>query len=201
MILIVYISSSLFWLVRITSRTGSLWYHCASILVTILCSFWYNKSKLFFVFQQPVLKQIFYFAVDGGYMPIVNAAPTFSQQKTYSCEWYVSYPTRHIATQNRCLQLIPYMGNTVRHQAKLVMYCYYKHQSANVAEHCHSAGHCLIHYGDVIMGTTASQITSLTIVCSTVYSGVDQRKYKSSASLAFVRGIHRDRWIPRTKGQ
>ena len=37
----------------------------------------------------------------------------------------------------------------------------------------------------------ASQITSLTIVYSTVYSGVDQRKYQSSASLAFVRGIHR----------
>ena len=43
------------------------------------------------------------------------------------------------------------------------------------------------------MGTTASQITSLTIVYSTVYSGTDQRKHQSSASLAFVRGIH---WRP-----
>ena len=33
--------------------------------------------------------------------------------------------------------------------------------------------------------------TSLTIVYSTVYSDADQRKYQSSASLAFVRGIHR----------
>ena len=41
------------------------------------------------------------------------------------------------------------------------------------------------------MGAIASQITSLTIVYSTVYSDVDQRKYQSSASLAFVRGIHR----------
>ena len=41
------------------------------------------------------------------------------------------------------------------------------------------------------MGTIASQITSLTIVYSTVYSDADQRKYQSSASLAFVRGIHR----------
>ena len=40
------------------------------------------------------------------------------------------------------------------------------------------------------MGTIVSQITSLTIVYSTVYSGADQRKYQSSASLAFVRGIH-----------
>ena len=47
------------------------------------------------------------------------------------------------------------------------------------------------HYSDVIMGAMASQITSLTIVYSTVYSGTDQRKRQSSASLAFVRGIQR----------
>ena len=41
------------------------------------------------------------------------------------------------------------------------------------------------------VGTIASQITSLTIVYSTVYSDADQRKHQSSASLAFVRGIHR----------
>ena len=57
------------------------------------------------------------------------------------------------------------------------------------------------HYIDVIMTTMASQFTSLTVVYSTVYSDADQWKHKSSASLAFVRGIHRGRWIPRTKGQ
>ena len=51
------------------------------------------------------------------------------------------------------------------------------------------------------MTTMASQITSHTVVYSTVYLDADQRKHQSSASLAFVRGIHRDRWIPRTKGQ
>ena len=51
----------------------------------------------------------------------------------------------------------------------------------------------LCHYNDVIMGTMAYQITSLTIVYSTVYSGADQGKHQSSASLAFVRGIHR--WL------
>ena len=49
-------------------------------------------------------------------------------------------------------------------------------------------------YCDVIMSTMESQITSLTIVYSTVYSGSDRRKHQSSASLAFVRGIHR--WPP-----
>ena len=43
------------------------------------------------------------------------------------------------------------------------------------------------------MGAMASQITSLTIVYSTVYSGVDQRKHQRSASLLFVWGIH---WLP-----
>ena len=42
-----------------------------------------------------------------------------------------------------------------------------------------------------IMGAIASQITSLTIVYSAVYSDTDQRKHQSSASLAFVWGIHR----------
>ena len=41
------------------------------------------------------------------------------------------------------------------------------------------------------MGAMVSQITSLTIVSSAVYSDADQRKHHSSASLAFVQRIHR----------
>ena len=48
-----------------------------------------------------------------------------------------------------------------------------------------------IHYCDVIMGAMASQLTSLTIVYATVYPDAYQRKHQSSASLAFVRRIHR----------
>ena len=47
------------------------------------------------------------------------------------------------------------------------------------------------HYNDVIMSTMASQITGVSNVCSTVGSGVDHRIHRSSASLVFVRGIHR----------
>ena len=46
-------------------------------------------------------------------------------------------------------------------------------------------------YSDVIMSVMASQITSLTIVYSTIHSGADQGKHQSSASLAFVWGIYR----------
>ena len=47
------------------------------------------------------------------------------------------------------------------------------------------------HYSDIIMSAMASQIICVLIVYSTVWSGADQRKHQSSASLAFVRGIHR----------
>ena len=46
------------------------------------------------------------------------------------------------------------------------------------------------HYSGVIMSMMASQNTVVSIVCSTVCSGAHQRKDQSSASLAFVRGIH-----------
>ena len=49
----------------------------------------------------------------------------------------------------------------------------------------------VLHYNDRIMTATATQITSVSIVCSTIGSDADQRKRQSSASLAFVRGIHR----------
>ena len=48
------------------------------------------------------------------------------------------------------------------------------------------------HYDDVKMGAIASQITSLIIVYSTVYSDRDKWKHQSSGSLALVWGIHRE---------
>ena len=47
---------------------------------------------------------------------------------------------------------------------------------------------CWLYYGDVIMGAIASQIISLTIVYSPVYSDADEIKHQNSASLAFVPG-------------
>ena len=49
------------------------------------------------------------------------------------------------------------------------------------------------HHNEVIMSAIASQITSVLIVYSTVCLGADQRKHQSSASLTFLRGIHR--WL------
>ena len=50
-----------------------------------------------------------------------------------------------------------------------------------------------INYNDVTMDAMVSQIASLTIVYSIIYSSADQRKHQNSLSLAFVRGIH---WCP-----
>ena len=47
------------------------------------------------------------------------------------------------------------------------------------------------HYYDVIMSGMASQIAGVSIVYLTFCSAVDEKKYQSSASMAFVRGIHR----------
>ena len=57
----------------------------------------------------------------------------------------------------------------------------------------------LWHYNDVIMGAMASRITGVSIFYSTLCLDVDPRKHQSSASVAFVRGIHLWQVIPLTK--
>ena len=52
-----------------------------------------------------------------------------------------------------------------------------------------------------IMSATASQIIGVSIVYPTVYSDADKKKHQNSASLAFVRGIHRSPVDSLTKGQ
>ena len=59
----------------------------------------------------------------------------------------------------------------------------------------------LIHYIDIKMGTMASQITSLTIVYSAVYSGADKKNIKAPPHWPLCGEFTGDRWILRTKGQ
>ena len=58
-------------------------------------------------------------------------------------------------------------------------------------KHSHNACPLRDHYIDVIMSAMASQVTSLTVVYSTVYSDADQKKYQSSASLVPVNSPHK----------
>ena len=107
----------------------------------------------------------------------------------FFCTHYTENPLWHIVFsmhdididwEHMCFSSVP-----IKHWVVIPMYAY----------------HDPCHYCDAIMGTVASQVTSLMIVYTTVYSDADQSKHQSSASLAFVWGIHRDRWITRTKGQ
>ena len=67
-------------------------------------------------------------------------------------------------------------------------YPFFSHDTTALSWHVQK----VCHYGDVIMGTIGYQITSLTIVDSTIYSDADKKKkHQSSASLGFVWGIHR----------
>ena len=59
----------------------------------------------------------------------------------------------------------------------------------------------LNHHNDVTMSTMASQITGVLIVCTTVCSGLDQRKCQSCASLGLWGESTGHRWIPLTKDQ
>ena len=95
------------------------------------------------------------------------------------------YRSRHPA---RCPRLTP-------DHCHLLRILLHRHQNWNHQDWSHvifadaSRISLYHHYGDVIMTTIASQVTSLTIVYSTVYSGADQSKHQSP------------RWIPRTNGQ
>ena len=74
----------------------------------------------------------------------------------------------------------------------------------NMKHDWEQTGHIIIikkHYGDVIMSAIASQITSLMIVYSTVYSGADQGKHQAVRHWPLLGEFPGDRWIPRIKGQ
>ena len=103
--------------------------------------------------------------------------------KQWSCRWFVTpWRSCDITVMTHCItaRLIHYILRNMHMFRALLRF------GTGCFAH--------MHYNDVIMGATSSQITSLTIVFSAVYSGADQRKHENSAALAFVRGIHR--WSP-----
>ena len=116
---------------------------------------------------------------------------------------------RHLTNLNRCLREDkndnPLDGYSQMYLGQLLLIKQFKITVVNlwiipdpiskflVQDHnCWAYGELLLkNYSDVIMSAMASQITSVSIVCSGVCSGADQREHQSSAWLAFVKGIHR----------
>ena len=100
---------------------------------------------------------------------------------------YVSWEFLHIVSETdfnlgRIVYICNEASNTNKEIRVTNVSCYYLNCFTRILQ--------CTHYGDVITGAIAFQITSLTIVSSNVYSDADQRKHQSPASLAFVRGIH-----------
>ena len=106
--------------------------------------------------------------------------------------WGQDYSLTRTATDYYGLQHVLILGSTrnkllLRHLVSTGLAGILPHTC--IAPTTHATG--TRHYSDIIKSTVASQITSLSIVYSTVYSDADQRNHLSSASLAFVQGIHR----------
>ena len=82
-------------------------------------------------------------------------------------------------------------GQYLKRKSKKRYHTYYRYVSFRDKLWVLFCGLSKGHYTDIIMSAVASQITCVLIIYSTVCSGADQREHQSSASLAFVRGIHR----------
>ena len=121
----------------------------------------------------------------------------------YGCVQYCSYHTGIYSEYEYILLL--YRGGvlTTRPNAMSVSgYIWMLHVSCVVWISTKSLRKTMFpHYGDVIMDAIASQITSLTIVYTVVYSDADQRNIKAPRHWPFCGEFTGDRWIPRTNGQ
>ena len=137
----------------------------------------------------------FYKALTHQYTPIPNA---ISRHVIQWNEWILIFPQIksmwNVILHKNCVSLV-HINRALQLQNKVyVITMPFSHIMTKYMYHtCTSndTNTSLLHYGDVIMTRMASQITSLAIVYSTVYSGADQSKHQSSASLAFVWEIHR----------
>ena len=121
---------------------------------------------------------------------IISIIKVISQLGPWFSIKMTSYQYRKSHHGDRTILRPSYLHNGISYTGKMTSLYWIKAQ-ADRKMVLLTAVYQIFHYCDVIMDTIAPQITSLMIVYSTVYSGADQRKHQSSASLAFVWGIHR----------
>ena len=123
-----------------------------------------------------------------GYIQTVNHIPTNMWITHDMCHYGSATGSKSLLTSHQTRSNMNPVGCSFPQPASK---CHYHDVTWESGRHTTGNSTTFSHYNDVIMGPMASQITSLTVVYSTVYSGTDQRKHQSSTSLAFVRGIHR----------
>ena len=117
---------------------------------------------------------------------------------------FITHNRTNNNTMSWCIRPLKKMRSLYTIHATYIISCYFISTDCVTSEiylcSKRMASSVPYHYNDVKMGAMAYHITSLTIVYSTVYSGENQSKHQSSASLAFVREI--ERWeVNRTDGQ
>ena len=87
------------------------------------------------------------------------------------CVKYGNNPSRALCAVERTRQDVPYFSSLIAKS--------WLNDPEDIGQYqrsLHATHPLILHYGDVIMDAIASQITSLTIVYSIVYSDADQRK-------------------------
>ena len=157
---------------RHDAHVTSLWFVCRMQM-------WIAGTAQPMVYYQHSPQQVF--AQDDQPPPSTNLWSGVEEWWHHNGEaWVTSYPVMAVITWNCC-----------RSQNKRVPW--FQSNDRN-------APYNFQQYSDVLTNAMASQLTGVLIVCPNVRSGTDQRKHQSSASLAFVRGIHRWRVYSPHKG-
>ena len=118
------------------------------------------------------------------WLPLTKFTHYSQKAFTIDHQWVLSYKSTlyyHVRVKLIFMKIrrpfVPYFGVWVKYViAMRLWWC---------------AMHFCNHYSDAIMSAMACQMTGISIVYWNVSSGADQRKHQSSASLAFMRGIHR----------
>ena len=104
--------------------------------------------------------------------------------------WYTEYVESILVNRTMCRAYV-LKESTIKMWCNSNMFPSWLNTSIILSAYAQLLIFTVLHYGDVIMRAMAFQITDVSIIHPTVCWGADQRKHQSSASLAFVRGIHR----------
>ena len=156
---------------------------------------WYHQVKtLFFYLNQCLSNYLMQCGITGEYQfqfsPWLDLSPNTCTLYEYAKQSFAG--KRYSLGSWMHIYMRLHASNIWRKMKWMVFsVCLESHWSTELVQRCRIEVCHLLPLEWRHNGTMASQITSLRIVYSTAYSGADQRKHQSSASLAFVWGIHR----------
>ena len=126
--------------------------------------------------------------IDGLVWDCSNSSASAMEMKSFDI-FFVVCLNKYFTTQSSCLSF-PRSWDAANQEnfVKMTIFLYQWTMTTNSL--LYPVNSEMDHYSDVMMSAMATEITGVLIVCSAVCSGVDQRKYQSSMTLAFMRAIH-----------